>query len=80
MTPVGGFFVDGSARSDEVRHVGNVDADFKVSVVELSAVQSVVDVSTARRVDGADIQVSTVNTGPFVLKKHLKINISLKNV
>jgi hypothetical protein len=51
-----------------MRNVGNVNSNFEVSVGQLSAVQSIVDVRAAGRVDGADVEMATIDATHFVLK------------
>ena len=58
----GGYLlVEGRVGADKVRDVGDVDADLKQAVlVEQTAVQRVVDVGAAGRVDAAHVQVAQV--------------------
>jgi hypothetical protein len=51
-----------------MRNVGNVNSNFEVSVGQLSAVQSIVDVRAPGRVDGADVEMATIDATHFVLK------------
>ena len=52
-----------------MRHVGDVNSYFDVSVRKLSAVQSVVDVGAAGRVYGANVEMTTIDPTIFVLKR-----------
>lgn len=73
----GGLLVDGGARPDEVRHVGDVHPDLEVAVLQVAAVKRVVDVRTAGRIHRADVNVAQVPSLGDVLWAETNVLLSV---
>ncbi len=57
-----GFIIERRARSDVVSHVGDVDLEFVVAVVEMANRDGVVEVAGGFAVDGDDGEITKIAT------------------
>jgi hypothetical protein len=55
ITTLTGLLVDGGALFDVVRYIGNMNTNLIVAVGEYFDVEGIVNISTSRRIDRADI-------------------------